>query len=431
MARYWRLARYLLAASRPSARLAFTDGATYLSRVAQRTWHLNDDIHHFSYPGRHFHFASLQGRRHYTSGDPRIITFPLPQTGEGIKECELIAWFVQEGQELVEFDKMCEVQSDKASVEITSRYSGTVSKLHASVGDIVQVGAPLLDIQVAALEAQAQGPSAVQPGRTADAGASVPPPPPSSSSGGVVASPAVRRIARENRLDLNGIVGSGPGGRITKEDLEDHIARLNGVTTGPEGPSPMESVQASGEVMGKGGVLDAIAHAHVGAPQSVPAPEGGGASVSRPPVPTAPRPSRVMESYDVPLRGYRRAMVKSLTAAAHVPHFHFCDEIRMDHLVRVRDSLRKASSQKLTFLPFIIKAISVALRQFPEVNSSLAEDASSLRVHASHNVGIAMDTPAGLVVPNIKGVEKHICGGDSSGVGATAGGGCCKQASGA
>ncbi|KAK9812622.1 hypothetical protein WJX72_000756 [[Myrmecia] bisecta] len=302
-----------------------------------------------------------------------LVQFPLAQTGEGIKECELIKWFVKEGDKVDVFDPLCEVQSDKAAVEITSRYAGTIMKLHHEPADLVEVGAVLADIQVEG-PAAAAPPSAapeLKPGQASSSPAAWRSPPART----VLASPAVRRLAREGGVDLACLAGSGADGRISKEDVLRHLQQQQ--------PS--------------------LSQAHTEVPTD--AQHGG-----LPRFEAVPQERVQPRSPLVPLQGYRRAMVKSMTAAGQVPHFHFCDEVNMGALLHVRTCLQgdlALQGAKLTFLPIMLKAMSMALQDFPGINSSLSPDQTHLLHHASHNIGVAMATPTGLVVPNVKAVEEH------------------------
>ncbi|KAL6763353.1 2-oxoacid dehydrogenases acyltransferase-domain-containing protein [Haematococcus lacustris] len=426
--------------------------------------------------------AALWGLRGVGPGGARaassLVSLPLAQTGEGISECELVQWFVKEGDVVREFDKLCEVQSDKATIEITSRYSGVLRRLHAAPSDIVKagtqtgqqpsrqqqqqgdppslralasVGAPLADIEVegelppgALLAAQAHGgdtppppatpqPPTVQvggaeqqPGMGAaapPAGPPAPPPPlpvpvvqhaagqaeassnqspPPLSSGSeegqdesldsssssrvggegegegvsqVLAAPAVRRLARELGVALQHLALSCPGGRVRREDVIKAAAQQQAASSSPPPPAP--------------------------SPQASPGP-------SPPQAAEAPRGATTR----LPLRGYRRAMVRSMTAVAAVPHFHFHDEVGVDALLRVRQTLRGEAALaglKLTLLPFIIKALSLTLAHHPLLNASLLPDGQSLELHHDHNVGVAMATPSGLVVPVIHKVQQLSC----------------------
>jgi len=303
-----------------------------------------------------------------------VVPIPLAQPGEGIAECELLSWHVAPGQAVEAFAPLCEVQSDKATVEITSRYSGRIVALHYEPGAMVPVGQPLVDIQLAG-----SGPSPAAASPPVDE-APLPatprwPPSPSPREGGraiVPASPAARRLAKEAGLDLAAITGSGPGGHVTKADV------LAATTGGTDGDTTLGH-QAAGEavLVGAGGCME------------------------------EKREEEHEELERQPLRGYARAMVTSMKAAAAVPHFYFCDEIRMDGLVALRARLRaeEHAPPGLTYLPFLLKAASAALADFPALNCQLSADERELLRRRSHNLGVAIATPSGLVVPNIKGVQ--------------------------
>ncbi|KAG2427447.1 hypothetical protein HXX76_012383 [Chlamydomonas incerta] len=440
-----------------------------------------------------FHF------RHFA----KLVAFPLAQTGEGISECELVSWSVQVGDHVAAFDKLCDVQSDKASIEITSRYSGRVVTLHHKTGAVVKVGAPLLDIEVADNTAVAPehlaavagpgeaapavaaavaagagtsttvaapasvaggaspgGPAAavvvgisvspapgqpVQQVAAAAAPAPAPPPPaatppppppplppPPPPAGAVHASPAVRALARELGIELAAVAGSGPGGRVTKTDVlrtKDDLAAaaatgggsgLGGGAATADGDGNGHAAAAALAGNGGGaaaGARNAHSHSHhhqrslaeaVAQYQRLTAAGGvaaGGLAAAVAAAADGAQPTVV------PLRGYRRAMVKTMTAAAALPNFHFHDEVVVDRLLAVRAALKndpglRAQGVRLTLLPFLIKALSAALNQHPQLNASLAPSGSDLLLHPHHNIGVAMATPSGLVVPNIKQVQR-------------------------
>lgn len=267
------------------------------------------------------------------------------------------------------FDKLCEVQSDKATVEITSRYDGVIAELHHEVGGIVKVGSSLLDMiqsgAAAAAAAPASSHSAPQASSSASAAhsnhhAS------SSSSSKVQTTPAVRRIAKENNVDLSQVRATGPKGRITKEDVQLYL-------------------------------------------------KGGRVSPAAPPAASPATKSSVSESTSseedivVPIRGMQRLMVKSMTAANQVPHLTLCEEVIFDNLKALRSQLKQGMDKKgikLSYLPFIIKATSLALSQYPQLNATVNESVTAVTQHAAHNIGVAMDTPKGLIVPVIKNVQK-------------------------
>ena len=331
----------------------------------------------------------------------------LAQTGEGIKECELLKWFVKEGDAVQEFEPICEVQSDKATVAISSPYSGTIRSLHHNPGDIVQVGAPLADIFAVgdeASEPEALDSSDVSkplasedrdrrggdyredPSSRSRPDAILTPESPetleTTTRRRVLTSPAVRRLARELQVDLHQIVGSGPDGRILKSDVHSFVSERSGAPV--LGPAAAVDLDVSFEEPG-------FVSTRVIEPRK--------REEERKTEPIAP------ETTVVPLKGYRRAMARTMAANASIPHFHLCEEVHVDTLKLLRDRLRNApelDGSRLTFMPFFIKATATALQDFPMMNASFDPDRGVLLRHPRVNVGVAIATPEGLVVPNIK-----------------------------
>ncbi|KAJ0034466.1 hypothetical protein Pint_24480 [Pistacia integerrima] len=299
-----------------------------------------------------------------------IVDVPLAQTGEGIAECELLKWFVKEGDQVDEFQPLCEVQSDKATIEITSRYQGKVAQILHVPGSIVKVGETLL--QMAVEECLVSTPSS-------DVLESVKPPgskdvnlPDSKQNenaiGGILCTPAVRHHAKQYGINLNDVRGSGKDGRILKEDVLKYSAQKGIV----EASSASDSSDSEEE-------NDSFAFAEV-----------------------------ILDDKTVPLRGYQRTMVKTMSMAAKVPHFHYVEEINSDKLMDLKTSFQNNNSDpnvKYTFLPLLIKSLSMALSKYPFMNSCFNEESLEVILKGSHNIGVAMATPNGLVVPNIKNVQ--------------------------
>jgi len=303
--------------------------------------------------------------------------FMLADIGEGIAEVEVLQWFVKPGDTVDQFDRICEVQSDKATVEISSPYVGTIESLEYEVGSIAKVGTPLLHISVdgaggdAGAEPEQPAPpvaaAAAAPLPVSEPAPAVSEPAAAASPAGdrkVLSTPATRALAKRHKLDLGTVTPTGRGGRVTKQDV---LLVLNG---------------------------------------SAPVQPAGAAAAAPQPQPAAP--SAAAEDRAVPIRGIRKAMFAQMTAANAVPHFNFCDEVRMDALMEVRQQLKQVALDKglgkFTLMPLIVKATSLALAEFPELNASISEEGSELLVKGSHNIGVAMDTPHGLLVPNIKDV---------------------------
>eukprot|EP01135_Chromosphaera_perkinsii_P004189 Nk52_evm8s271 gene=Nk52_evmTU8s271 len=308
-----------------------------------------------------------------------ITPFNLADIGEGIAEAELLQWFVKPGDHVSEFDKICEVQSDKATVEITSRYEGEIKKLYYDVSEMAKVGSPLVDIAVLGEESAGEASSSSDNQSAAPEEKIVP----IASSvvereaenAKVLAAPVVRRIAKEKGIDLSAVRPSGKGGRVLKEDIFAYLENAS-----------VSSSSVSSETSASGSFGDACAEI----PSTVH-------------IPTPAAEDKVIE-----VKGLQRIMVKTMTAANSIPHFGFNDEIEMSKCTDLRTHLRPYAEKKgvkLSFMPFFIKALSLSLLEFPTINSHVNSDCSQITLKAAHNIGIAMDTPRGLIVPNIKNVE--------------------------
>ncbi|VDO24083.1 unnamed protein product [Heligmosomoides polygyrus] len=289
---------------------------------------------------------------------------------------------VKVGDKVAQFDNLCEVQSDKAAVNITSRYDGIVRKIYADVGKVVRVGQPLIDIEVeggvkeetpekAETETHSRPKTEVLSARTSAADSSVHHEDGGHASPGkVLATPAVRRVAMENKVDLKKVKGSGAHGRVLKEDVLKYLGQVE--QDHSYGSTNVRSSPAIGT------------QAKTFAP--------------------------LTEDRKVPIRGYTRAMIKSMTEALKIPHFGYDDEICADALIAIRIELKELAKErnvKLSFMPFFVKAASMALLEYPLLNASIDENFENVIHKASHNISIAMDTPGGLVVPNIKHCEQR------------------------
>ncbi|KAJ1935906.1 hypothetical protein FBU59_005232, partial [Linderina macrospora] len=334
----------------------------------------------------------------------KTISYNLADIGEGITECEIIQWFVKPGDKVAQFDKICEVASDKATVEITSRYDGEIAKLHYNDNEIALVGKPLVDIKMdgeesaetkteepATAAATEEKPSQAISAQSADqstqaASAELHDYSAARTNDVVYATPAVRRFAREHNVDLKFVPGTGKEGRILKDDVVRFIN--NGP---PEAPTTVQTPAAS----------------IPGAIQTSPS-----VTSSHAPLSSA---SAVVTGTDreQALTPIQRAMFKSMTDSLGIPHFRFKDEIELDALMQARARINSylgndadAPITKLSYMPFFIKATSLALAKYPVLNAKVINDGTpKLLYRAAHNIGVAMDTPGGLIVPNIKNVQ--------------------------
>ncbi|XP_059530255.1 lipoamide acyltransferase component of branched-chain alpha-keto acid dehydrogenase complex, mitochondrial isoform X1 [Myotis daubentonii] len=301
----------------------------------------------------------------------QIVQFKLSDIGEGIREVTVKEWFVKEGDTVSQFDSICEVQSDKASVTITSRYDGVIKKLYYNLEDTAYVGKPLVDIETEALkdseEDVVETPAVSHDEHTHQ----------EIKGHKTLATPAVRRLAMENNIKLSEVVGSGKDGRILKEDILNFLEKQTGAILPP---SPKAEIMPPPPK-----------------PKDKPLPT----PVAKPVVFTG-------QDRTEPVTGFRKAMVKTMTAALKIPHFGYCDEVDLTELVKLREELKPVASARgirLSFMPFFMKAASLGLLQFPILNASVDESCQKVTYKASHNIGVAMDTEQGLIVPNVKDVQ--------------------------
>ncbi|KAI5936906.1 Lipoamide acyltransferase component of branched-chain alpha-keto acid dehydrogenase complex, mitochondrial [Manis javanica] len=301
----------------------------------------------------------------------QIVQFKLSDIGEGIREVTVKEWYVKEGDTVSQFDSICEVQSDKASVTITSRYDGVIKKLYYNLDDIAYVGKPLVDIETEALkdseEDVVETPAVSHDEHTHQ----------EIKGQKTLATPAVRRLAMENNIKLSEVVGSGKDGRILKEDILNYLEKQTGAILPP---SPKAEI---------------VLPPPKSKERTIPA------AISKPPVFAG-------KDRTEPIKGFHKAMVKTMSAALQIPHFGYCDEVDLTELVKLREELKPVAFARginLSFMPFFLKAASLGLLQFPILNASMDENCQTITYKACHNIGIAMDTEQGLIVPNVKNVQ--------------------------
>ncbi|MGE3600531.1 MAG: dihydrolipoamide acetyltransferase family protein, partial [Dehalococcoidia bacterium] len=308
--------------------------------------------------------------------------FLLADVGEGLHEAEIRRWLVRPGDRVALDQPLVEIETDKAVVELPSPVAGTVARLGADEGSILHVGdlVALLEPEHSLAGRANAGPPRESNGVATpdtgsiivhDAGADRP------ASQRPLATPAVRKRARELGVDLTRVTGTGPGGRIVAGDVES-FARAPEASPHPGGePSATKAT----------------------------APSAG----ESPATPwTAPRPALIDSRQ--PLRGLRRRIAQTMAQSwSTIPHITGFDEVDVSALVLVRDRLKplaEARGARLTYLPFIVKAVALALKDYPIVNASLDEAAGEIVLHAAINVGIATATPDGLVVPVLHGADE-------------------------
>jgi pyruvate dehydrogenase E2 component (dihydrolipoamide acetyltransferase) len=303
--------------------------------------------------------------------------FELPEVGEGVVEAEVVSWNVGVGDVVAVDQPLCEITTDKAQLEISSPKAGRILKLHGEPGDIIGVHTPLVEIDTDAAGEAPSAPAPAAPAPTAPAApapavaapAPAPAPVPASNAPASVpghraetkATPAVRRNAREQGIDIHAVPGTGKGGRVTHDDLA--------------------SFQS--------------------APTAAPEPRIA---------PALPQVQPSGTEQRVKILGIRRKIAEQMVKSKHTaPHFTYVEEIDCTELVALRTKLKPVAAArgvKLTYIPLIMKAASIVMREFPNINAVMDEDAFELVVKGDHNFGISCDTPNGLFVPVIKNVEQ-------------------------
>lgn len=352
--------------------------------------------------------------------------FLLPDLGEGLDEAELVEWCVEEGQEVEEFETMAKMETAKALVEVPAPRAGKIGKLHGGPGDVIKVGKPLVTFGDAgastsepelekAVAAQKQAanvatkpsgagdvfadedPATAKPGIEAepeheDAGTvvgSLQPLAGAGEEGRPLATPAVRRLARDLEVDLNQVEGTGIGGRITAADVR---------SAAPASKLP------------KGAVVNARNGSngrHAKSTPTAPAPREEAPS----PVPT-PTPIRRRDSGEevtrIPFRGVRRTIANRLRESVDkAVHFTVMDEADVTRLEATRKKLIAATGHKVSLLPFACVAVARVLSgefgyEMARLNSTLDEESGDILQHNRVHLGLAVDTSSGLMVPRIR-----------------------------
>ncbi|WDP90216.1 MAG: 2-oxo acid dehydrogenase subunit E2 [Desulfobacter sp.] len=308
-----------------------------------------------------------------------MFEFRLPDLGEGIHEGELLKWHVAEGDRINEDDPLCDMETDKAAVTIPSPRTGIVAALRAAPGDTVNVGEVFAVIDDGSVE-EAVG----SPPQDATPSAPLAPEEETVDTGAlkrVIAAPATRRLAREMGIDIRRVTGTGPGGRITPEDLARHDGQ----------PAAADAAAAKTPPAGKS-VDDFLGDRAIPFFE-MPATVDADGPVKR-----------------IPIRSLRKkTAVKMTTASILVPHVAHMDEIDVTPIEELRKeyNARNGESGKLTLMAFVAKAVAAGLKQFPMFNASVDTEAGEIVHKLFYNIGFAADTPRGLMVPVIHDTHRR------------------------
>lgn len=296
--------------------------------------------------------------------------FKLPDIGEGVVEGEVVQWHVSVGDAVKEDDPIVDVMTDKATVTIPSPVSGVVSSLNGEAGDMIAVGSALVEFDsedtppaaepVAAAEPEVEAASEPEPEPETEPASEPDPEPapaPAAPSGRALASPALRRRAREAGIDIAQISGSGPSGRIRNADLDAFIAADGSVTRTEPAAQSAERTDVT----------------------------------------------------EVKVVGLRRKIAEQMTISktriAHFSYFEEADVTELETLRRTLNASRDVTQPKLTYLPFIMLALSKIMPDHPECNAIYDDQAGVVMRHGAVHIGIATQTERGLYVPVVKHVE--------------------------
>lgn len=273
--------------------------------------------------------------------------FRMPDIGEGVVEGEVISWLKEVGSELKKDEPVVVLMTDKATVELPTPHAGKLTQQFYKPGDIAKKDSPLFEVEIAeALPHKAEvkaekKPTVEEPKRVKGV----------SHSAKVAAAPPVRKLAKDLGIDLKSVSGTGPQGRIIKEDIQRYTSKKHETSL-----------------------------------------------------------THLPGDREEPLKGIQNLMAKKMAESTReIPHFSYFDQADATRLVQLVNNMKPEAEKnriKLTYMPFFIKALSRTIEKYPKLNTSFDTPNNSIIFHTTRNIGIAMTTPYGLIVPNLKGVEK-------------------------
>ena len=360
-----------------------------------------------------------------------MFEFKLPDLGEGIHEGELLKWYVKEGDHVVEDAPLCDVETDKAAVTIPSPRTGIVKKLNAQPGNTVFVGRVLVVIEdgVSEFDSPDEIPVAepmVVPanGETIEE-ARMQDYPPSSNprnhvggGGNTIAAPAIRRLAREMNIDIHTINGTGPGGRVTRGDIEARSPKISPEVTEMDIREPV-SVEPEERISPPPLASSTNSHPTNG---TMPPLDSGEKNVDHIPffaLDPLPEWATSGDVERVPIRSLRRkTAIKTTSSSILIPHVAHMEDVDVTDLEVLRQTHNQIHGPevKLTLLAFVMRAVAAMLKNYPEFNASVDSQTMEVIFKSFVHVGFAADTPRGLVVPvvrntnakNVKEIGKEI-----------------------
>ncbi|EGP5169800.1 TPA: dihydrolipoyllysine-residue acetyltransferase [Enterococcus faecium] len=318
------------------------------------------------------------------SSSEGVFQFKLPDIGEGIAEGEIVKWFVKPGDTINEDDTLLEVQNDKSVEEIPSPVTGTVKNVIVPEGTVANVGDVLVEIDAPGHNSapSTSAPSAEAPKEKVETSGSASVVEAADPNKRVLAMPSVRQFAREKDVDISQVTATGKGGRVTKEDIENFLA-------GAPSSAPAKSE----------------------APEAATPKEAAPAAESKPAEPAKPFKSNLGDLEErVAMTPTRKAIAKAMVNSKHTaPHVTLHDEVEVSKLWDNRKRFKEvaaANGTKLTFLPYVVKALTATVKKYPVLNASIDDANQEIVYKHYYNIGIATDTDHGLYVPNVKDADR-------------------------
>ncbi|WP_027107594.1 dihydrolipoyllysine-residue acetyltransferase [Lacticigenium naphthae] len=337
---------------------------------------------------------SPQSETAKTSSEGSLFEFKMPDVGEGMAEGEIVKWLVSEGDTVEEEDSLAEIQNDKSVTEIASPVAGTVKEILEEEGTVVNVGDVLMHIATAA-PADVQSPASPQAESkmTEDAASE------SANSSVVKASdpnkqvlsmPSVRQYAREKDVDISVVEATGKGGRVIKEDIDNFLK--HGKSSATETPAVSAKEETKSSPSGK--------------KEESTTPSKASVSAAAKPFKSSRSDQETREKMSLTRKAIGNAMVNSNLT---IPSVALFDDVDVTKLMAHRKKFKVVAADqgtKLTFLPYVVKAIVAVMRKFPALNSSIDDTTNEIVYKNYYNIGIAADTERGLYVPVVQDADK-------------------------
>lgn len=315
------------------------------------------------------------------AGGATNFQYLFPELGEGLHEGEIIKMHIKVGDKVTDDDIIMEVQNDKAVVEVPCPVNGTVLEVRVKDGQVCRVGEVVAIIAAEGEVPHQEGGHAEAPAAQEAAAPAATPAAAPAPNREVLATPSVRKFARDKGVDISKVNGSGKNGKITLEDVESFLKG------GQAAPAAAPAAAAS-------------------APAASAAAEAPKAKAAAP----AASGNANLEEERVPFKGIRKAISNAMVKSAYTaPHVTIMDEVDVTELVAFRARMKPVAEKKgvkVTYLPFIVKALVAASRQFPALNAMIDEESNEIVYKKYYNIGIATDTDNGLIVPVIKDADR-------------------------